>query len=223
MEQVKSPDVDKLNAGEVAERLDDTVVLVVHNKGTTALTVTTVPELALASTELARVGDLDDIRVRAQILEESDGFLSLGVGLDGRLDDEGDLGNLLNAVATSKDEGGERRGGESRNDGEAALVLVDLDMPLAPGLGGREHATATAHVTERSLAGAVSSSTSNTGDTCDGTTSTPGLSTSLVTSLLAHGVRLPLVLGDARWKKFSYLIFGEYHDTHCAPAAQHRA
>ena len=47
------------------------------------------------------------------------------------------------------------------------------------------------------LAGSVSSSTTNTGNTCDGTTGTPGLSRGLVTSLLAHGVCLALVFGDA--------------------------
>lgn len=47
------------------------------------------------------------------------------------------------------------------------------------------------------LTGAVGSSSANTGNTCDGTTSTPGLSASLVASLLADGVSLPFVLGDA--------------------------
>ena len=47
------------------------------------------------------------------------------------------------------------------------------------------------------LAGTVGTSTTDTRNTGDGTTSTPGLSGGLVASLLAHGVRLPLVLGDA--------------------------
>ena len=47
------------------------------------------------------------------------------------------------------------------------------------------------------LAGTVSSSTTDTGNTGDGTTGTPRLSTSLVASLLAHGVSLPFVLRDA--------------------------
>lgn len=57
-------------------------------------------------------------------------------------------------------------------------------MPLAPDLGGSEHATRAAHVTERSLTSTVSSSTRDTGNTGDGTTSTPGLSRGLMTSLL---------------------------------------
>ena len=61
-------------------------------------------------------------------------------------------------------------------------------MPLAPDLGGSEHATRAAHVTERGLTGTVSSSTRDTGDTGDSATSTPGLSRGLVTSLLGAGV-----------------------------------
>lgn len=130
------------------------------------------------------------------------------------------------------------------------LALVDLDVPLAPDLGRGEHAAGTAHVTEGSLTGTVSTTTRDTGDTGDSATcvskcqpqaqstytqrrrcrekclkmlfeavaqvaflqsslpappsqirvsltSSPGLSRGLVTGLLAHGVRLALVLGHA--------------------------
>ena len=110
-----------------------------------------IPHLALTRAESARVGDLDDISVGAEGLEESDGLLGLGDLLDLGGDDEGDFVNLLDAVAAGEDERGESRGSQSRDDGESALVLVDLDVPLAPGLGGGEHATTSAHVTERGL------------------------------------------------------------------------
>jgi hypothetical protein len=67
-------------------------------------------------------------------------------------------------------------------------------VPLSPDLGGSEHTTGTALVTEGSLTSTVSTTTRDTRDTSDGTTGTPGLSGSLFTSLLAHGVRLSLVL-----------------------------
>ena len=197
LEQVQSPDVDELDTGEVAEGLDDTVILVIDNEGTTALTVAAVPQLALSSTELARVGDLDDIGVSLESLEESDGLLGLGESLDFGGDDEGDFLDLLDAVATGEDERWEGRSGKGRNNSESALVLVDLDVPLAPGLGRREHATATAHVTKGSLARAVGSSSSNTGNTGNGTTSTPGLGTRLVACILSDGISLAVVLGDA--------------------------
>ena len=151
LEEVEAANVDELDTGEVAERLDDAVVLVVDDEGTTALAVTAVPQLALARAELARVRDLDDVGVRLEGLEESDRLLGLGEALSRVGDDAGNLLNLLDAMTAGEDEGREGRGGERRDNGEAALVLVHRDVPLAPGLGGREHATATAHVTERGL------------------------------------------------------------------------
>jgi len=197
LEKVESPDVHELNTGEVTECLDDTVVLVVNNKGTTALTVPTVPELALAGTQLAGVGDLDDVDVCVERFEEGDSFFCLLEGLGSRGDDEGDFLDLLDAVATGKDEGGDCGRGESGDGGETALVLVDLDVPFAPGLGGRKHTSATAHVSECSLTGTVGSSATNTGNTSYSTTSTPGLGASLMASLLADDISLPLVFSDA--------------------------
>jgi hypothetical protein len=63
-------------------------------------------------------------------------------------------------------------------------------VPLAPDLGGSEHTTGAAHVTERSLTGTVCTSTRDTGNTGNGTSSTPGLSRCLVTSLLGAIVAL---------------------------------
>ena len=151
LEEVESPDVDELNTRDVAERLDDALVLVIDDKRAAALAVTAVPELALARTELAGVGHLDNVRVRLEALEESDSLLGLGERLGLAGDDEGDLLDLLDAVATGQDERRESGRSEGGDDGEAALVLVHLDVPLAPGLGRREHATTTAHVTERGL------------------------------------------------------------------------
>ena len=151
LKKVETLDVDDLNTREVAERLDDAVVLVVHDERTAALAVTAVPELALARAELARVGNLDDVGVRLKGLEERDSLLRLLERLDGRRDNEGDLLDLLDAVAAGENERRERGRSEGGDGGEAALALVHLDVPLAPGLGGREHATATAHVTERGL------------------------------------------------------------------------
>ena len=53
------------------------------------------------------------------------------------------------------------------------LVEVDLAVPAAPDLGGREHAAATAHVAKGALAGAVCAAAWNAGDTGDGAPGTP--------------------------------------------------
>ena len=107
LEEAEAADIDELNTGEVAKRLDDAVVLVVDDKGTAALAVTPVPHLALTRAELARVRDLDDIGVSVQGLEQSDSLLGLLVGLDSRVDNKGNLVDLLDAVTTSKDVGNE--------------------------------------------------------------------------------------------------------------------
>jgi hypothetical protein len=151
LKEIQSPHVDELNAGQVAESLDNAVVLVIDNKGTTALTMSAVPELSFASTEFTRVGDLDDVGVRVEALEESDGLLCLGERLGGIFNNERNFLDVLDAVATGKDQGGQGRGSESRDNGEAALVLVHLDVPFAPGLGGGEHTSTAAHVAEGSL------------------------------------------------------------------------
>ena len=69
----------------------------------------------------------------------------------------------------------------------------------------------------------MSSSTTDTRDTGDGTTGTPGLGRGLVTSLLADSVRLTLVLGKARY------TLGQMprqmpiqRCTHCALAERHQ-
>ena len=107
LEEVEAPDVDELNTREVAESLDDTIVLVVDNERTAALAMTAVPELALTRAELAGVGHLHDIRVRLELLEESDSLLSLLEALNSRVHYEGNLGNLLDAVTPGENEGRE--------------------------------------------------------------------------------------------------------------------
>ena len=105
LEKVKAANVDELDTREVTEGLDDTLILVVDNEGATTLTVATIPELALASPQLARGGDLDDVSVGLERLEESDCLLGLGEALDLGGDNQGNLLDLLDAVATGENEG----------------------------------------------------------------------------------------------------------------------
>lgn len=196
LEEVEALDGAELNTGNVTESLDDTGILVVDDKGTTALGVAAVAELTNTGTDLARVGDLDNVVVSVDGLEESDGLLGLGQALGGVGNNEGDLLELLDAMTTSEDERGDGSGSQSRGGSVTLLVLVGLDEPSAPELGGGEHVTTTDHVTESGLTGSRGTTTADTGDTGDGTTGTPGLSRGLVTSLARDGVRLTLVLGN---------------------------
>jgi hypothetical protein len=69
-------------------------------------------------------------------------------------------------------------------------------MPPAPDFGRAEHATSTAHVSEGTLARSVSTTTLDTRNTRNCTTSTPGLSRGLFTSIFVHCISLTVVLVD---------------------------
>lgn len=99
-------------------------------------------------------------------------------------------------MALGLDQSGHAGGGDRGHDGETLLVHIDATVPTAPGLGRGEHASTTAHVAERSLAGTVGTTSTDTRNTGDGTTSSPGLGGRLVSSLLADGVRLAAVALD---------------------------
>lgn len=85
------------------------------------------------------------------------------------------------SITFGHDESWDCRGSESGAHGEALLADVGACVPLTPDLGWGEHASATAHVTEGSLTRAVGTTSSDTGDTGDGTSCTPRFSTGLVT------------------------------------------
>jgi hypothetical protein len=185
---------DKVPEGE-----DEGALLVVDNEGTTPLHAAPVPHLTLTATDLAGILDLFDIVESVELLEEGDGVLGLGDVLEGLGgDDEGDLGDLGDLVTAGHDEGGHGRGSEGRAEGEPLLVDVDLAVPLPVGLGGGEHATSSAHVTEGTLACPVGTTTRHAGDTRDGATSTPRLGRRLHTGTAGHGVSLAAVLGEGR-------------------------
>ena len=82
----------ELDAGDVAHRLDDAVVVGVHDEGTAALHVAAVAELTLTRAEVAGILHLLDVGVRADGLEELDSLGRLGGRLGGVVEDEGNLG-----------------------------------------------------------------------------------------------------------------------------------
>ena len=164
-----------LNTGDVAESLHDVggtlVGRVEDDERTTALAVTAATELPLSGTGLARGGDLGDVLVGTDTLQESDGSASLGQVVESSgSDDEGKLGDLRDAVTTGLDEGNGSRGGQGRCSSKTTLPLGDFDVPLAPSLGGRKHTTGTALITEGSLTGAMGSPSRDTGNTGDSAT-----------------------------------------------------
>lgn len=98
LEEVESPDIDELDTRKVTEGLDDAIVLVIDDEGTTALTVSAVAHLTLASTKLARVADFGDISIRVKSLEECDSLLGFLEGLDRGGYDERNFKQVLQEV-----------------------------------------------------------------------------------------------------------------------------
>jgi hypothetical protein len=214
LEDVQPSDLNNLNAGQVPKGFNNAIVFVVDNERAAALTVPAVPHLANTRAKLARVRHLGDVGICPEALEELDCLLGLGQTLSRAGNDQGNLINLLNAMAAGENKRRQSRSSECGDDGKATLILVHLDVPFAPDLGGREHATTTTHVTKGSLqvvsvtwksflgtvthlSRTVSTTTSYTGNTGDSTTSTPRLSASLVSGLHVDSVGLPLVLSNA--------------------------
>ena len=94
-------------------------------------------------------------------------------------------------MAAGKDESRAGGGSKSRSSSEALLVQVDLLVPLAPDLGGSEHASRAALVTEGSLTSTVSTTTRDTRDTGDGT-SCMSLYQQLPSFSVAHAFHIPV-------------------------------
>lgn len=196
LEQVEVSDVAGLNAGDVSESVNQTLVLGVDNEGTSSLGPSSVSELTLTGSDGLGLDDSGNVSVGTDGLEGGNGVLGLGDGLEVVGDNEGDLSDGLDSVTSGKDKGSNSGSSNGRGSGVSLLVEVHLDVPLSPGLGGSEHSSASAHVTESGLAGSVGSGSSNSGDSGNGSTSTPGLGGGLLTSVGGNGVGLSLVLGN---------------------------
>jgi len=197
-EEVESVDVGKLDAGNVAESSGQGGGFVVDEDGAEALDITSSSHLALSGADLLGVDDTLNVGVSVDVLQESNSLGGLVDGVDGLVvNNERDLGDLVDAVTTGHDEGGDGRGSNGRDQSISALVDVDLSVPSSPDLSGGKHTSTTAHVTEGSLAGSVGTTSRNTRNTSNGTTSSPGLSRGLGTSVLADSVGLTLVLAHA--------------------------
>lgn len=206
LEKVESVDVDQVNTRDVAEGTGEGGgLLTVDDKRTTALDKAAVAGLTLTGADLLAGDDTLDISVGTDLLEQGDGLLSLhdtsNVG-----DNERDLRHILDLVTTGLDESRDSGGSESRGNGVSALSHADLSVPAAPDLGGREHTTLAAHVTESTLSSAASTRTTNTRDTSDGTSSTPRHGRSLLTSVLVNSVGLTRVLADVGVDELNHIL-----------------
>ena len=188
----------EINSGDVAEGVDDTVLLRVDHQRTLSGSVASVSRLSGTGSNVSGLLDSVQILSQTELLENNDGRLGFLDGLEIVRDNKRKLRDLRDAVTSGHDQGGQSRGGDGRSHSVTLLGLVGGSVPASPGFVGSEHVTTTAHVTESTLSRAVSTTTGNTGDTSHSSTSTPRLGGSLVTSELGHTVGLSSVLRNIR-------------------------
>ena len=194
LEKVQAVDAAEFDTRQVAEGKLDAVVLGVNDERTTAHGVSAVTHLTLTGTNLLGVAGLLDIVEGTNGGEDILSGRSLLSGFDGGIEDKRNFRDFVDNVSTGHDKGGDSGGGQSRGNSVSLLANVDLLVPLAPGLGGCEHASSTAHVSESSLSGSGGTSTSDTRDTGNGTSSTPRGGRNLLSSADGDGISLTLVL-----------------------------
>nr|WCZ58332.1 60S ribosomal protein L4 [Paratrimastix eleionoma] len=173
LKKVETSHTAEINTGNVAESTADTGILVVDNKGTTTLNITTVAHLTRSTTNVMRVLNTLNISVGIEGLENLDGVLGFLDGLNGVVKNEGNFGDLINGVTTGHNEGRDSRGSQSGAESVTLLVDIDLTVPTAEDLGGGEHVTTSTHVTERTLTRTMGTTTRDTRNTSNSTTSTP--------------------------------------------------
>jgi hypothetical protein len=136
LEEVEGVDVAALDTGDVAEGLEELLAVlgrVVDDQGAATLDVATVPQLTLTGAELAGVLDLLDIGGGTDGGEEVDGLGGLlhgTVGEGGAGDDERDLRDGTDAVATGEEKGSAGRGSNGGNGGETPEKNVSFPISV---------------------------------------------------------------------------------------------
>lgn len=205
LKEVKSVDVANINTGEVSGgSLDKRVLVTVYNKGTlldsesagSELTNTVSGALVVAST-VKIVGGTDSVEGG----EESLG----GLNVEG-VNNEREFGDVINVVTSGLNERSHSGGGKSRSDSVSLLVDVDLSVPFSPGSERGEHTGLSAHVTESSLARSVGTGTSNSRNTSNGTTSSPGLSRVFLSLHPVDSMSLSSVLGHVSMNESNSIV-----------------
>lgn len=125
LEEVEGVDGAGLDTGEVPEALGELLAVGlggVDDKGSTALAVAAASKLALSSAKLLGSLGLLDIGTGTDSLEELKSGLGLGDARDsGGVDNEGNLGDSRDLVATGHQERSDGRGGKSRGSSETPV------------------------------------------------------------------------------------------------------
>merc|ERR1719375_339343 len=124
------------------------VVLAIHHERAAAEGVLPVAILPLACPDLLRLGHLCELLLAAEFLQEVNRLLRLRKGFCPVADHQGQLRNIVDAMAPRHDQRRERARRKGRGHGVPLLCHINAAVPPAPGNVGVEHASAAAHVAE---------------------------------------------------------------------------
>merc|ERR1719430_2262366 len=196
LQDVEVVNLDGVNTWNISECLRDTLVLIVDNKRAELLHVAPVPQFSLASSHASALINLCHIGPSLVPPEEFHCLLGLGEPLCLVRHHKGHLRYVSDDVAFSHDKGRHTSGSDSRTHSIPFLGDPNLPVPAPPLLGGSEHPAAAAHVAKGCLARPVGASSPHPRDPRNGASSSPGLSTCLVSGGFADAVGLPPVLGN---------------------------
>jgi len=191
--KIKIVNTECRQTGNIIEGLNATLILLEDEQRSSLAPEPGGPVLTLARSSTLRIYSLLYILPGSGFLEESHGLLGLQVGLDVIRDDQGDFINTLDSMSFGHDKSGNGSSSDGRRQSKPLLFLSDKPVPSPPDLGGGEHTTSTAHVTESTLAGPVGTTSTDTRNTSNGTTSSPGLGAGIVTGILVDSIGLTLV------------------------------
>jgi len=157
-------DVHQRDAGNVTECFTNAVVSAVDDARSSAHDAAAIAHFTLASAESFAIADFLHVFPSVDLAQQSDGLLRLLQGLDLVVNDQRNFGDLLDLVSFRHDQSRYSSGCDGAAHGVSFLVGVDAMMPTTPSLGRGEHSTTATHVTERTLAGSVRASSSDSGD-----------------------------------------------------------
>lgn len=194
LDDVESSNVASVDTWEVSgSSLDISGGVAIDDEWSLSHDVLGVSVLSLSASQRSGVSDLGEVVTETEVSEGAQERLGVG-GVQG-VNDEWELWNVLDVVTSGHYKRSNGRGSQSGGDGMSSLGEIDSSVPLSPDLEWSEHSGLSAHVTEGGLARSGSTGSRDSWDSCDGSTSSPGLSRVLLTSLEENSMTLSSVLG----------------------------
>ena len=122
------------------------------------------------------------------------------------VNDQWNTWNVVDSVASGLDEWDASGGSQSRAESVSSLVEVDLSVPSSPGLKWSEHSTFTGHIGEGSLTSSLGTGTSDSWDSGNSSTWTPGDSGMSHTGKWVDTSSLSGVLSEVRMNEVDDIV-----------------